>query len=154
MLIFFKYHNRVLFLILLLTLNNCQLKDPDKTHGINFLNNRAKQLVINKSNKNDVIKILGNPHSKSISNENEWIYIERVLTKGKLYKMGQNILKENNVLVINFNKYGLISKKNLLNKDDLKKIKFSKKITQTELSKKSFTERFLTSIKEKMYGNK
>ena len=68
--------------------------------------------------------------------------------------MGQNILKENNVLVINFNKYGLISKKNLLNKDDLKKIKFSKKITQTELSKKSFTERFLTSIKEKMYGNK
>tara|TARA_X000000950_G_C13455732_1_gene473818 strand:- start:98 stop:562 length:465 start_codon:yes stop_codon:yes gene_type:complete len=154
MLIFFKYHNRVLFLILLLTLNNCQLKDPDKTHGINFLNNRANQLVINKSNKNDVIKILGNPHSKSISNENEWIYIERVLTKGKLYKMGQNILKENNVLVINFNKYGLISKKNLLNKDDLKKIKFSKKITQTELSKKSFTERFLTSIKEKMYGNK
>ncbi len=154
MLIFFKYHNRILFLILLLTLNNCQLKDPDKTHGINFLNNRANQLVINKSNKNDVIKILGNPHSKSISNENEWIYIERVLTKGKLYKMGQNILKENNVLVINFNKYGLISKKNLLNKDDLKKIKFSKKITQTELSKKSFTERFLTSIKEKMYGNK
>lgn len=154
MLIFFKYHNKVLFLILLLTLNNCQLKDPDKTHGINFLNNRANQLVINKSNKNDVIKILGNPHSKSISNENEWIYIERVLTKGKLYKMGQNILKENNVLVINFNKYGLISKKNLLNKDDLKKIKFSKKITQTELSKKSFTERFLTSIKEKMYGNK
>ena len=31
--------------------------------------------------------------SKSIDNENEWIYIERVLVKGEYHKLGRNILK-------------------------------------------------------------
>jgi outer membrane protein assembly factor BamE (lipoprotein component of BamABCDE complex) len=130
------------------------LKDPDLTHGINFLKNRSNQLIVDKSNKNDVIKILGNPHVKSISSDDEWIYIERVLTKGKLHKLGRNILKENNILVINFDKYGLINEKIFLIKGDLNKVQFSKKNTKTEMSKKSFAEKLLTSIREKMYGGK
>ena len=130
------------------------MKDPDLTHGINFLKNRSDQLIVDKSNKNDVIKILGNPHVKSISSDDEWIYIERVLTKGKLHKLGKNILKENNILVINFDKYGLINEKIFIVKGDLKKVKFSKKNTKTELSKRSFAEKILQSIREKMYGGK
>ena len=139
---------------MLLILNNCQLKEPDKVHGINFLKNRSNQLILNKTNKNDVIKLLGNPHIKSDSSNDEWIYIERIFSKGKLHKLGQNILKENNVLVISFNKYGLIEQKIFLDKKDLNEIKFSNKITESEMQKKSFAERFLTSIKEKMYGGK
>ena len=85
---------KILAIIVLFNLNNCQLKDPDKTHGINYLKNRANQLIVTKSNKNDVIKLFGTPHVKSISDENEWMYFERVLTKGNLHKLGQNILKE------------------------------------------------------------
>ena len=139
---------------MLLILNNCQLKEPDKVHGINFLKNRSNQLILNKTNKNDVIKLLGNPHIKSDASNNEWIYIERIFSKGKLYKLGQNVLKENNVLVISFNKYGLIDQKIFLDKKNLNEIKFSNKITESEMQKKSFAERFLTSIKEKMYGGK
>ena len=71
---------------------NCQLKEPSKKHGILFLKNRSDNLIVNKSNKNDILKSVGHPHSKSISDDNEWYYIERVLTKGDYLKLGQNIL--------------------------------------------------------------
>ena len=101
-----------------------------------FLENRSNKLIVNKSNKNDVIKIIGQPHTKSINNENEWIYIERVLTKGKFHKLGQNVLKENNVLVLNFDKYGILKKKKFLDKDEKKKLNFSKKKQKMIYSKK------------------
>ena len=67
-------------------LENCQLKEPVKSHGINFIENRENLLIIDKSNKNDVIKIIGNPHSVSIKNNDTWIYFERKITKGKLHE--------------------------------------------------------------------
>lgn len=143
-----------MLLVAFLILNNCQLQDPYKNHGIIFLENRSNKLVLEKSNKNDVIKVIGQPHSKSINNENEWIYIERVLTKGSYHKLGQNILKESNVLVLNFNKYGILSEKRFFNKDDINKISFSNDTTENELSQKSFVEKFLNSLKSKMYNRK
>ena len=83
-------------------------------HGINFLENREKILKINKTNKNDVISILGKPHTKSINEDNKWMYFERATTKGKYYKIGQNVLTRNNVLELTFNKYGLLEKKKTL----------------------------------------
>ena len=137
-----KYHFNKTLLIIFFILINCQLQDPDKNHGILFLENRSNQLVINKSNQNDVIKLIGQPHSRSITNEDIWIFIERTLSKGKYHKLGRHVLKTNNVLVLTFNK------------EDIKKIKFAKKETQNELTKKSFVESFLSSIKAKMYGNR
>jgi len=139
-----------LFLILI----GCQLQEPTKTHGILFLENRSNQLTVKKNNKNDVLKLIGSPHSRSFNNEDEWIYIERVLTKGSFHKLGQNIIKSNNVLVLSFNKYGILNSKNFLNQGDLNQLSFSKSITDNDLSKKSFVESFLSSIKSKMYSNR
>ena len=133
---------------------NCQLQEPYKNHGIVFLENRAEKLVIDTSNKNDIIKIIGQPHSKSIKNNNEWIYFERVITKGEFHKLGQNVLKSNNVLILTFDKYGILKNKQFLDKNDKKKIIFSKKQTKNELTQKSFVEKFLSSVRSKMYGNK
>ncbi len=154
MFVFFKNHNFKIFIFLFFILIGCQFQEPNKNHGIIFLENRSQKLVINKTNKNDVIKTIGHPHSKSISNVNEWIYIERVLTKGEYYKLGRNILKANNILILEFNKYGILSNKTLLNKNDIKKIEFSKNTTKNELGEKSFVEKFLQSIKAKMYSNR
>ena len=153
---FFKvqYHKICLFLFTFIFLLSCQLQEPSKNHGIIFLKNRSDKLVIDSSNKNDVIKIIGQPHSKSINNENEWIYIERVLTKGEYHKLGQNILKTNNVLVLKFDKYGILKNKDFYDKNSKNKLKFSAKETTNEITQKSFVEKFLTSIREKMYGNK
>ena len=130
----------------------CQLQDPVKNHGILFLENRSNKLIVNTSNKNDTIAVFGHPHTKSLGNENQWIYIERILTKGKFHKLGRNVMETNNVLVLSFNKYGVLEKKDFYNKNDIKNISFSDDKTENQLSKKSFVESFLSSVKEKMYG--
>ena len=149
-----KNHNYLYSIILFFSLVNCQFQDPYKNHGITFLDNRANKLFVQKTNIHDVIRILGQPHSKSISDEKTWIYIERVLTKGEYHKLGKNILKSNNVLVLEFDKYGILQTKKLLNKEDIKKISFSNEETKNEITQKSFVEKFLTSVKNKMYGNR
>lgn len=151
---FSKYFNNFVFLILLFILNACQLQVASKNHGILFLENRSKKLVVNTSNKNDVISLIGQPHSTAINNIDEWIYFERVLTKGEFHKLGQNVIKTNNVLVLSFDKYGILNKKLFLDKDDKNKVYFSEKETKNELTQKSFVEKFLSSLREKMYGGK
>ncbi len=133
---------------------SCQLQDPYNNHGILFLENRSNKLVPNETNQNDVLKIIGQPHTKSIDDENIWIYLERTLTKGKYHKLGKHIVKKNNVLVLNFDKYGILKSKELLDIKDSKKRAFSNDTTENQLSKKSFVENFLSSVRQKMYGNK
>ena len=140
----------MLFFILI----GCQLQEPNKNHGIVFLENRAKKLIINESNKNDVIKIMGQPHSKSVDDQDIWIYLERTLGKGKYHKLGKHILKTNNTLVLSFDKYGVLETKQVYKKEDVQKILFSKKTTKNEMTKKSFVESFLSSVRSKMYRNR
>ena len=148
---FFNCNHNFKIILIFFILIGCQLQDPNNNHGIVFLENRSNELVINKSNKNDVLNLIGQPHSKSINNDNEWFYIERILTKGEFHKLGQNILKENNVLVLDFDKYGILKYKKMLDKNDIRKMTFSEKNTENELAQKSFIEKFLSSIRTRMY---
>jgi outer membrane protein assembly factor BamE (lipoprotein component of BamABCDE complex) len=150
----FKHHLRNTLFSIFFILLGCQLQEPAKNHGILFLDNRSEKLAINKSNKNDVIKILGQPHAKTFNEEDLWIYIERTLTKGKYHKLGRHELKTNNTLVLNFDKYGILKSKDFYDKNNINKIKFSKKTTENNLSKRSFVESFLQSVKKKMYGRR
>ncbi len=151
----FKYHfKNLLLLLVFIILNACKFQEPLQNHGILFLENRSEKLVLKVSNKNDVIKIIGYPHSKAVDNDNEWLYFERTLTKGEYHKLGRTVLKTNNVLVLNFDKFGILQKKKFLNKESKKKIAFSEQTTTNQLTKKSFVESFLSSIRKKMYGNK
>tara|TARA_B100002051_G_C16662855_1_gene600100 strand:+ start:661 stop:1128 length:468 start_codon:yes stop_codon:yes gene_type:complete len=150
----FKYHNKKIIPLLFIILIGCQLQEPYKNHGILFLKNRSEKLVLNKTNKNDVINIIGQPHSKSITDENQWMYIERILTKGKYHKLGKNILKTNNILVLDFDKYGILKNKKLFDKNDKEVVRFSKMETENDLVKRSFVQSFLESVRSKMYGNR
>ena len=132
----------------------CQLQESTKIHGILYLENRIKQLKVNTDNTNDVIQLIGQPHTKSIDNDKIWIYIERILTRGSFHKLGQNILKTNNVAVLEFDKFGILKSKTLYDREKINKIKFNTNKTENEITQKSFVEKFLTSIKSKMYGNK
>ena len=91
-----KNHNKLIFLPFFIILIGCKFQEPYKNHGIIFLENRSNILTVNSSNKNDALKVLGQPHSKSIGDINEWIYIERVLSKGEYHKLGRNVLVSNN----------------------------------------------------------
>ena len=150
----FKNHFKILYTFFLIILTNCQLKDSSNSHGIIFLENRAEKLIIKNSNKNDVIQIIGQPHSKSLNNDDEWIYIERVFVKGEFHKLGQHILKTNNILFLEFDKFGILINKKLFNKEDINKIAFSNKETENEITKSSFIQGLFSSLKAKMYGNR
>ena len=131
-------------------LTGCQRNEVIKTHGIAYLDKREKLIILNESNKNDAIDILGQPSSKGMTNENIWIYIERTKTRGKLLKLGRNYLKKNNVLILEFDKYGILKKKEFYDKDDMKRIDFAKAITENDLKKENFVYSFLSSIRQKM----
>lgn len=149
-----KNHLKTLLLLVFIILVNCQFQEPLKTHGIIYLENRSQKLTVNKSNKNDVISVMGKPHITENEKNDNWIYVERVLTKGKYHKLGKHVLKESNILIVTFDKYGVITNKKFLKKDEINKIAFSKDVTENKLSQKSFVQKFLQSIQQKMYGNK
>ena len=149
-----KHYKKLYIIFFLFLLNNCQLQAPNKPHGINFLENREKILVIGTTNQNDVMKLIGNPHSTSITGDNTWIYFERTITRGKLIKLGQNVLKNNNILELKFNKYGILVDKKIYNKKNMNKVKYNSKETENKTSERSFAEKFLSSVKQKMYGKR
>ena len=152
--LFNKFFKKIIHLIILIVLTSCKLQEPYKNHGILHLEKRSEVLIVNSSNSNDVLKVIGQPHTISLDNENEWLYFERVLTKGEFLKLGQNVLKTNNILLLKFDKYGILIEKELVGKNSKNKIVFSKDRTSNNLSQKSFVEKFLSSLKTKMYGNK
>jgi len=143
----------ILFLVLII-FPGCQRNEFIKTHGISYLEKREKLILINQSNKNDIIKALGQPATKGMTDENLWIYIERTRTRGKLLKLGRNYLKKNNVLILEFNKFGIVSKKEFFDKDDMNNINFAKKITENDIKKENFIYSFLSSIRQKMETKK
>ena len=147
----FKNHKVISSLLLFVILISCQFQESIQTHGIIYLENRSKMLNIKQSNKNDVIKAIGQPQIKSYDNDDMWIYIERVLTKGSIHRLGKNVLKENNILALRFDKYGILIEKKLFQKDEINNIDFSKKVTENEITKKSFVASFLESVRQKMY---
>ena len=128
----------------------CQRHEVIKTHGISYLDKREKLIVVNKTNKNDAITILGQPATKGMVDDNLWIYIERTRTRGKLFKLGRNYLKKNNVLVLDFDKYGILKKKEFYNKKDMNQINFAKNVTSNEIRRENFIYSFLSSVRQKM----
>jgi len=149
-----KHLNIILLFILFFILTHCQLQDPLKTHGIIYLENRSKKLVTGTTNKNDVIAIMGQPQIKDEISQNTWIYVERIISKGKFHKLGQHVLTSNNVLILDFDKYGVLINSKFVDKDDMNKVEFSKMETENELTTKSFVENMLQSIRQKMYRDR
>mgnify|MGYP007063628369 CR=1 FL=1 len=146
---------KILYLLLmLLFVVSCQRKEIIKTHGISYLEKREKLIIVNKSNKNDTINVLGQPATKGMTDENLWIYIERTITRGKLLKLGRNLVQKNNVLVLEFDRYGILKKKDFYNIQDMKEITFAKNITENEIRRENFIYSFLSSVRQKMQQSK
>ena len=142
--------NVYLLVIILFFITACQQNEVIKTHGIAYLDKREKLIIVNESNKNDTVNILGQPSTKGMTNDNLWIYIERTMTRGKLLKFGRNYIKKNNVLVLEFDKYGILKKKEFYDKEKMKKVNFAKNITENDIRKQNFIYSFLSSIRQKM----
>jgi len=114
------------------------------------LEKKQSNLVINKTNKNDIINSLGNPSTKSKFDNDVWIYIERKQTQSRLKNFGKMKIYKNHVLVLEINDYGILKKKNFYNINDMKNIKIAKDETGTIFKKNSFIYDFMSSLRQKI----
>ena len=139
--------------ILILTLfflASCSLNKVVQHHGVHNLENKQAILKINFTNKNDIIKLIGPPSTKSTFDNDVFIYIERKTSSSKLSKLGKKKLLTNNVLVLEIDNTGLLLSKKFYNKDDMLNIKFNEDYTSVNYTKKSFVYNFLSSLRQKI----
>jgi outer membrane protein assembly factor BamE (lipoprotein component of BamABCDE complex) len=142
---------KILYIIFLaLIVANCSFKPVVNHHGIPFLEKKQSSLVINKTNKNDIIKILGNPSTKSKFDNDVWIYIERKQTQSKLKNFGKMKIFENNVLVLDIDNYGILRKKEFYNKNNMENIKVVEATTEGTYKRNSFIYDFMSSMRQKI----
>ena len=65
-----------------------------------------------------------------------------------------HIIYINNILELKFDKYGILASKKIYNKENMNKVKYSEKETKNEVTQTSFVSKFLSSVRQKMYGKR
>ena len=140
------------FLIFISTilLTNCTFKKVDKHHGVPFLEEKQKLLVVNDTNKNEIRKILGSPSTTSKFDNDVWIYIERKLTQTELKNLGRMKINKNDVLVLEIDERGILNNKSFYNKDDMENVKMVEATTEDGFGKKTFIYDFMSSMRQKI----
>ncbi len=119
-------------------------------HGSKLLNNKYDIIEVNVTNKNDLIKIIGPPSTKSDFNQNLWFYFERLKTNQSLIKLGAQKIKKNNILIVELNNKGILKSKRILNLDDMNDIEYIKNVTTKEFRDDSLIYGIFSSLREKI----
>jgi outer membrane protein assembly factor BamE (lipoprotein component of BamABCDE complex) len=142
---------KIIYIIFLfLTVANCSTKPVVKHHGVPFLDIKQNSLIINKTNKNDIKKMLGNPSTTSNFDNDVWIYIERKQTQSELKNLGKMKILKNNVLVLEIDNYGILKKKEFYNKNNMQNIKIVEATTEAGFKRNSFIYDFMSSMRQKI----
>ena len=131
-------------------ISNCSFNKAIKSHGVNLLEKKQEKLILNKTNKNDIIKILGPASTKSSFDNDIWIYIERKQEESSVFKLGKEVLTVNNVLVIEIDNQGLLVKKDFYDLNKVNEYKFTEAKTEAAYSKQSFISDFFSSLRQKI----
>ena len=143
-----KYLVHIIVVFFFIT--SCTLDRVVKKHGVRNLEKKQEKLLIFETNKNDIQEILGPPSSRSVFDNDLWIYIEREITNDKLLKLGGEKLIVNNVLFLEIDDKGLLIKKNFYDINEMNEAKLSKLSTEAKYSKRSFIYDFLSSMRQKI----
>ena len=140
----------IIYSISFIFILSCTFNKVVKHHGVHFLEKKHEKLAINTSNKNDILKLLGEPSTKSNFDNDVWIYIERKISTGKIYYLGKEKLIINDVLVLELNNLGLLASKKLYKKEDMNDLVFTDSTTDPKYRKRSFVYDFLSSMRQKI----
>ena len=115
-----------------------------------FLEKKQKALIVNESTTNDIRKILGSPSTKSKFDNDVWIYIERKQTQSNIKNLGKMKIYKNDILVLDIDNYGVLTKKEFLNIDNMKNIQTATNTTESGFSRNSFIYDFMSSMRQKI----
>ena len=126
------------------------MKKVVKHHGVPFLEKKQKKLIVNESTTNDIRKILGSPSTQSKFDNDVWIYIERKQTQSNIKNLGKMKIYKNDVLVLEIDNYGVLTKKEFLNMDNMNDIKIVSNTTEAGFARNSFIYDFMSSMRQKI----
>ena len=130
--------------------SHCGFEKRVDHHGVNLLEKKSELIEVSKSNKNDIIELLGPPSVKSTFNNDLYFYIERKTTTDKLIKLGKKKYLENNVLILEIDSRGLLVKKEFYDLNKMKDPKIISQKTEIDYQKQSFIYDFLSSMRQKI----
>ena len=140
---------RIFFVFLFLFTLNCSSNKVSNNHGFKSLQEKFKKITINKTNKNDMLKIIGPPSSVSNFNKNKWLYIERMKTNQSIFKLGIKKINKNNILIVEFNNKGILKNKKILKLNDMNDIEYVKAITEKDFKQNNILFNIFSSLREK-----
>ena len=119
-------------------------------HGNKLLDKKYEIIKVNSTNKNDLLKLIGPPSTMSDFDENKWFYIERLKTNQSIIKLGNQVIKKNNVLIVEFNMMGVVKNKEILNLENMNDLKYLKQTTEKEFKQDNVIYNIFTSLREKI----
>ena len=137
-----------LFFIFLLTLN-CSINKVSNVHGFRALEAKYDSITLNKTNKNDLRRLIGPPSSISTFDD-MWIYIERKKTNQSLFKLGKKKISKNNILIIEYDNLGMVKEKRLLNTNDMNDLKLAEKKTNKKFKQDDLIYDIFSTLREKI----
>ena len=144
---------KIIILIFLITLS-CSNNKVVKNHGLSSLEKKASKIELSKSNKNDVIELIGKPSIISLFDDNVWFYIQRETVNQSIIKLGKLKILKNNVLEIEFNNRGVVATKKFYNLEDMNDLKIVKKTTEKKYNEQGSIGKMLKSIEQKINSPK
>ena len=141
---------KIVFFLLILVVSNCSTKKSEITHGLVNLDKKKDNIIIGKSNKNDILDIFGPPSTVSTFDEDVWIYIELKKVNQSIVKLGKKRIKKNNTLIVKFDNRSLVNEVDFIDIENLNQLKLSDKVTEKEFTTNNMLFNVLTNLREKI----
>ena len=130
-----------IFIIILLFLSSCI--SHTEYSGYSLEEKKLSELEVNKSSKQQVLEILGNPSTVSSFNNNEWYYISAIKEYTSFFQ--PKVLEQKSFL-LTFNNDDILISINSYDRTQMNKIKFSSEYTMTEGDNLGIIKQFIGNI--------
>ena len=140
--------------IFLIFISACSNNKVVNSHGLKELSKKYSKIEISKSNKNDVLNIIGKPSSISLFDENLWFFIERENVNQSVFKLGKSKIQKNDVIEIVFNDNGIVKTKKIYDLNDMNDLKMIKESTNKTYGTSSPIGKFIKSMEQKLNSPK
>ena len=138
--------NIIYFLIFLL-LSFCSPKKIENVFGVHNLLIKQKSLNLNQSNRNDILKILGEPLAKDFIDNNIWLFNE---TKEGVSYFGKKYINKSDKIIVQFDNKGILINKQILNINQMKDLSFDEFKTASLSIDQSLFKQILSSTKKRL----
>lgn len=137
----------IIYFLIFVLLSYCSPNKIKNVFGVNNLSIKQKSLILNQSNRNDILKILGEPLAKDFIDKNIWIYHE---TEEGVNYFGKKYIIKSDTVILQFNNKGILINKQISNINQMKDVLFDEFKTESLSIDQSLLKQILSSTKKRL----